>query len=115
MVGNWWFEPDECGCCTSSTTGSFIRTFTTSFGSICFGAFVVAVIQALRMLANSAQSNGDAQFIACIAECLLACLASPSASLACHVSFFAFSSVLAVIFFLARYSCVFPQDFHPGR
>jgi hypothetical protein len=28
------------------------------------------------MLANSAQSNGDANFLACIAECILACLAS---------------------------------------
>lgn len=49
---------------------------TTSFGSICFGAFVVAVIQALRQLANSAQANGDGNICVCIAECLLACLAS---------------------------------------
>lgn len=49
---------------------------TTSFGSICFGSFLVAVVQALRALANQAQENGDAQIFACIAECILACLAS---------------------------------------
>lgn len=47
---------------------------TTSFGSICFGSLVVAIIQALRSLANEARNNGDAQCLACIAECILACL-----------------------------------------
>ena len=75
-VGTWWFEPDECGFCSSAVNNSFIRTYTTSFGSICFGGFVVAVIQALRMLANSARANGDGNFLVCIAECILACLAS---------------------------------------
>ena len=37
---------------------------------------MVAVIQALRMLANSARANGDGNFLVCIAECILACLAS---------------------------------------
>jgi len=59
-----------------SIHNSFIRTMTTSFGSICFGGFVVAVIQALKALANSAQQNGDGNFCVCIAECLLACLAN---------------------------------------
>lgn len=49
---------------------------TTSFGSICFGSFLVAIIQALRAIADQAQQNGDAQIFACIAECILACLAS---------------------------------------
>ena len=75
-VGTWWYEPSESGCCGSAINNSFIRTITTSFGSICFGGLIVAILQALRMLANSAQSNGDANFLACIAECLLACLAS---------------------------------------
>lgn len=75
-VGTWWYEPSESGCCGSAINNSFLRTITTSFGSICFGSFIVAILQALRMLANSAQSNGDANFLACIAECILACLAS---------------------------------------
>jgi hypothetical protein len=36
-VATWWHEPDQCGFCTSAINGAFIRTVTTSFGSICFG------------------------------------------------------------------------------
>lgn len=50
------------------------RAITTSFGSICFGSFLVALIQALRALANEAQNNGDAQILACIASCILGCI-----------------------------------------
>lgn len=49
---------------------------TTSFGSICFGSLIVAVLQALRMLANTAQAEGDGGIMVCIAECLLSILAS---------------------------------------
>ena len=50
---------------------------TTSFGSICFGSLIVAIIQALRALANAARSNDDGNAIlVCIAECILQCLAS---------------------------------------
>ena len=70
------YAPDECGCCSSAVNSSFIRTVTTSFGSICFGSFLVAILQALRAIANSARENGDAQIFACIAECILGCLAA---------------------------------------
>jgi Plasma-membrane choline transporter len=73
-VGTWWFDPSACGCCASAVTNSFIRTLTTSFGSICFGSLIVAIIQALRMLADQAQANGDGDVFACIAQCILACL-----------------------------------------
>lgn len=49
---------------------------TTSFGSICFGSLIVAIIQALRQLAHQARQNGDAGILACIAECILGCLES---------------------------------------
>jgi len=73
-VGSWWFSPEENGCCGPAVTGGTCRALTTSFGSICFGSLVVAIIQALRALANEARSNGDAGIFACIAECILACL-----------------------------------------
>lgn len=75
-VGTWWVAPEESGFCSRGICNSFIRTVTTSFGSICFGSLLVAIIQALRALANSARNNGDAGFLACIAECILGCLAS---------------------------------------
>jgi hypothetical protein len=49
---------------------------TTSFGSICFGSLLVAIVQALKALAQEAQNNGDAAIFACIAQCILGCLQS---------------------------------------
>mmetsp|Transcript_15710 Transcript_15710/g.43342 ORF Transcript_15710/g.43342 Transcript_15710/m.43342 type:complete len:497 (+) Transcript_15710:85-1575(+) len=77
VVGHWWFEPAEAqGFCSAAVNGSFIRATTTSFGSICFGSFVVAVIRALETLANAARSNDDGGIGVCIAECILSCLAA---------------------------------------
>ncbi|KAL7544446.1 hypothetical protein ACHAWF_007829 [Thalassiosira exigua] len=74
VVGSWWFSPAESsGCCRSGVTGSLCRSLTTSFGSICFGSLLVAILQALKALANSARSN-DNQILICIAECILNCL-----------------------------------------
>jgi len=76
VVGTWWFSPEDSGCCAASVTGSFVRAVTTSFGSICFGSLIVAIIQALRQLAHQARNNGDGGVVVCIAECILACLQS---------------------------------------
>jgi hypothetical protein len=43
VVGNWWVAPAENGCCGRAVINSFIRTMTTSFGSICFGVSEVLV------------------------------------------------------------------------
>ena len=78
MVGHWWFEPSEAShCCSPAVNGAFIRTVTTSFGSICFGSLIVAILEALRMLARVARENDDGNgILLCIAECILGCLAS---------------------------------------
>mmetsp|Transcript_4428 Transcript_4428/g.6738 ORF Transcript_4428/g.6738 Transcript_4428/m.6738 type:complete len:452 (-) Transcript_4428:372-1727(-) len=77
VVGTWWFAPEESSsCCSSAVLDSFVRTVTTSFGSICFGSLLVAIVQALRAIANQAQANGDNEIIACIASCILSCLES---------------------------------------
>jgi len=75
VVGTWWIAPEDNGCCSGAVCGSFTRTMTTSFGSICFGSLLVAIIRALESTARSARENGDAGILACIAECLLSCLA----------------------------------------
>eukprot|EP00541_Cyclophora_tenuis_P018995 CAMPEP_0116574714 /NCGR_PEP_ID=MMETSP0397-20121206/19551_1 /TAXON_ID=216820 /ORGANISM="Cyclophora tenuis, Strain ECT3854" /LENGTH=477 /DNA_ID=CAMNT_0004103517 /DNA_START=1864 /DNA_END=3293 /DNA_ORIENTATION=+ len=75
-VGTWWFEPSGMsrpGCCSSAVKDSFFRSVTYSFGSICMGSLVVAVIQTLRqMVRNQRRRNGG--ILLCIIECLLACL-----------------------------------------
>ena len=73
-VGSWWFSPEDAtSCCSSGMMGSLIRSLTTSFGSICFGSLLVAIVQALKALAQSARNN-DNQLLICIAECILGCL-----------------------------------------
>ena len=73
-VGSWWFAPEDAtACCSSGMIGSLIRALTTSFGSICFGSLLVAIVQATKALAQSARSNEN-QILVCIAECLLNCL-----------------------------------------
>lgn len=76
-VGSWWFSPSSSGCCASAVFGAFIRTLTTSFGSICFGSLLVAIIQALRQILNSARQNEDAgAMLACCIDCILSCIES---------------------------------------
>lgn len=74
-VGTWWFVPGEASSCFSTgLKDSFCRATTYSFGSICFGSLVVAVIRALRAMARQRSRNGE--FLRCIAECILACIAN---------------------------------------
>jgi len=50
---------------------------TTSFGSVCFGSLLVAIVQALRQIANMARNNQDANgLLVCCAQCILGCLES---------------------------------------
>ncbi|KAL7536103.1 hypothetical protein ACHAXR_006920, partial [Thalassiosira sp. AJA248-18] len=75
-VGSWWFSPEDAtSCCSSGMMGSLIRALTTSFGSICFGSLLVAIVQSLKALAQSARNN-DNQLLICLAECILNCLES---------------------------------------
>lgn len=74
IVATWWIAPEEGqSCCSPAVTDSLKRSFTTSFGSICFGSLLVAIVQALRALANTARSQDDG-ILLCLAECILACI-----------------------------------------
>ncbi|KAJ3035236.1 putative choline transporter, neither null mutation nor overexpression affects choline transport [Rhizophlyctis rosea] len=62
------------------TAASSKRALTTSFGSICFGSLIIALIQTVRALlrsaANENASDGNlvAAFLAICAECCLSCI-----------------------------------------
>merc|ERR1711862_1052301 len=75
VLGTWWFSPDDAICCCSmAIIGSFIRSVT-SFGSICLGSLIVAIVEAIRALARTARDNDDANaFLICLVDCLLACI-----------------------------------------
>lgn len=73
-VGTWWFVPEEAnGCCSQAVRESYVRSLTTSFGSICLGSLIVAIIQALRETVRSIRDNDDS-ILACVAECILGCI-----------------------------------------
>jgi hypothetical protein len=75
VIGTWWFVPDEASShCSPALADSFFRSVTYSFGSICFGSFLVAFVQALRALEYYSRDNDDLQFLNCIIQCLLACI-----------------------------------------
>jgi len=75
VVGTWWFNPLEASSfCSSAIRDSFVRASTFSFGSICFGSLIVAVVQALRQLNYQARNQDDCQILVCITDCILACI-----------------------------------------
>ncbi|KAI9474213.1 MAG: plasma-membrane choline transporter-domain-containing protein [Benjaminiella poitrasii] len=59
--------------------GSARRALTTSFGSICFGSLLVAVLETLRYLAQVGRSGTDNDvlgFVLCLIECFVGCIES---------------------------------------
>lgn len=78
VIATWWYQPYA----QKATVGALYRSLSTSFGSICFGSLIVAVLQALRTMADAAkrrgreENNGGLACLACMAECVLSCLAS---------------------------------------
>ncbi len=73
-VGTWWFVPGEArSCCSPAVMNSYWRSVTTSFGSICFGSLLVALIQATREIVYSMRAQEDSLLL-CITDCILAIL-----------------------------------------
>jgi hypothetical protein len=73
-VATWWLIPHEAsGCCSQAVRDSYWRSVTTSFGSICLGSLIVALIQAAREMLKSMRDQNDSLLL-CIADCLIGCL-----------------------------------------
>ena len=78
VVSTWWFVPQEASSfCSQAIMGSAVRATTTSFGSICFGSLLVAILQTIRHLIQSARNDSDVDgcgaIMLCLAECLIRC------------------------------------------
>lgn len=77
VIGTWWFVPAEANrFWAPALTDSLVRATTYSFGSICFGSLLVAIIQALRALEHYSRDNEDLAIVRCIVQCILACIES---------------------------------------
>ena len=72
VVGTWWFSPAEAASlCSDAVRHSLIRSTTFSFGSICFGSLIVAILQMLRSALHRVQNSRNAGVLRCIAMCIL--------------------------------------------
>merc|ERR1711916_133773 len=59
---------------TNPTLSAFKRASTYSFGSIAFGSLIIALIQTVKFVLNSARrAHRNEFFIACV-DCLLGCI-----------------------------------------
>jgi hypothetical protein len=67
VVGTWWFAPQDClSVFSPAIVDSFSRATTYSFGSICMGSLLVAIIQTLENLARNARRHDRGGIITCI-------------------------------------------------
>lgn len=73
LVATWYFAGSD-NMPRNPTLASFKRATTTSFGSICFGSLVVAIIQFIRWLVESAGSDYENGFLHCLLACILQCI-----------------------------------------
>jgi hypothetical protein len=83
VVATWCFVAEEANqCCSPAVSTSLFRSLTYSFGSICFGSLLQAVVSTLRFAVENARNRhnegGDQDLCGtlcyCILECLVRCL-----------------------------------------
>jgi len=75
VVGTWWFTPLQASsCCSPAIMSSFKRSTTYSFGSICMGSLLVAIVQTLRQMNHQARGQEDCQILVCLIDCILGCI-----------------------------------------
>ena len=56
-VASWYFKADDTPA--QATVHALKRATTTSFGSICFGSLLIAIVSFLRAIAESPSSSND--------------------------------------------------------
>eukprot|EP00756_Hemistasia_phaeocysticola_P038959 Hpha_TRINITY_DN16791_c0_g2::TRINITY_DN16791_c0_g2_i1::g.79436::m.79436 len=74
-VAATWFFYSATGLPRNSTGKAFKRSMTTSFGSICLGSLLVAILQFIRMLIQILMRNSN-HAVRCIVMCILDCIDS---------------------------------------
>lgn len=75
FYATWYFMSGTYGMPASPVFASFKRASTTSFGSVCLGSLIVAIIQTLRTLLRSGRGERNS-LLAAIADCILSWIES---------------------------------------
>eukprot|EP01132_Coremiostelium_polycephalum_P003885 gene3885-4848_t len=65
-VASWYFMSGTVGVPRNPTLGAMKRASTTSFGSICFGSLLVAILQTLRQLTYGDRNGDDNIILFCL-------------------------------------------------
>jgi len=87
IFGCWYFlYPNNMP--PSPAKDSFKRAMTTSFGSICFGSFVIAIIKAVKSMVEQGRSSRQP-----ILRCMVVCLLSYLDRIMQYINHYAFTYV----------------------
>ncbi|KAG5483296.1 hypothetical protein LSCM1_04838 [Leishmania martiniquensis] len=74
VVATWYFAGEK-HMPSFPVRNSFQRAVTTSFGSVCLGSLVTAVVSLVRFLIESMRSSNDGDnFWMCVMDCLVGCV-----------------------------------------
>ncbi len=83
VTGTWCFDKNNASsCCSSAVSQSLLRSCTYSFGSICFGSLLSALVTTLRVMAQWARDSdrnsreNGAALLYCLLTCILSCIES---------------------------------------
>lgn len=98
VVGTWWFAPhDAMSVFSPAIVDSFRRATTYSFGSICMGSLLVAIIQTLEAWVVQVSRNDRSGVLSCIAQCILRLLVRIAAYINrwayCYVGLYGFDFI----------------------
>ena len=79
VMGTWAFDKDDAdSCCSPAVLSSLYRSLSFSFGSICFGSLVQALMTALRVIVENArqqqQNNQSNESCGALLLCILDCI-----------------------------------------
>ena len=74
VTATWYFVGGDAYMPRNPTVASLRRAVTTSFGSICFGSLIVAILKLLRFIARQSRGNSENDFVRCILECIIHCI-----------------------------------------
>jgi len=83
-----WYFLSGVGMPPNPTQKAFKRAVTTSFGSICLGSLLVAILKTLRQLVDGARRNNNNIFF-----CLLSCILNVLDNLLQYFNMYAFAQV----------------------
>eukprot|EP01113_Clastostelium_recurvatum_P015021 TRINITY_DN18283_c0_g1_i4.p1 TRINITY_DN18283_c0_g1~~TRINITY_DN18283_c0_g1_i4.p1 ORF type:complete len:562 (-),score=125.66 TRINITY_DN18283_c0_g1_i4:44-1681(-) len=93
MASYYFYSGSPNGMPGNPTLGALKRACTTSFGSICLGSLIVAVIKTLRQLVQNARNNNKGGVVGAVLACIAICILSILERLVEYFNMYAFTQV----------------------